>query len=431
MDFNENFLQLVWKYQYFDKNQLQTTDNQNLQIKKIGYHNFHEGPDFLEAQVHLPEVDYFGHIEVHRKSSDWKHHDHDLDPRYNSVILHVVWEDDKPIRRADGTLIPTFELKGRVFLDVVRNYERLIANQEEILCSQGLDKIKPIIRFSMLEKALVERLEEKSAILLAILHKTNNDWEETTYRWLFQCFGFKTNSPAMLRLAESVPYKILQKHGNQSLTLQAILLGQAGLIPSDPSDDFGKFLKEEYGFYQKKYLFNSKMSEQEWKMMGVRPSNFPSIRISQLAQILSRNPSLFSSITDDKQDYSSFKKLFSISTPDYWQHHHQLGKASARAMAKQLSPTVLSLLTINFVVPLWYAYGKYIQDSSWQEKCFDLLQQIAAEDNFIIRKYKRHDWKPMNAFDAQGMIGLYHHYCKPKKCLDCKIGQNLLKPDKK
>lgn len=431
MDFNENFLQLVWKYQYFDKNQLQTTDNQALQIKKIGYHNFYEGPDFLEAQVHLLEVDYFGHVEVHRKSSDWKNHDHDIDPRYNSVILHVVWEDDKPILRPDGTLIPTFELKGKVFLDVVRNYELLIANQEEILCSQGLEKIKPIIRFSMLEKALVERLEEKSASILAILDKTNNDWEETAYRWLFQCFGFKTNSSAMLRLAESVPYKTLQIHGNQPLILQAILLGQADLIPDEPSDTYGEFLKNEYGFYQKKYLFKSKMSDQEWKMMGVRPSNFPSIRISQLAEILSRNPSLFSSIIVEEQDFSSFKKLFSIATPDYWQHHHQLGKITGRALPKQLSPTVLSLLTINFVVPLWYAYGKYIQDSSWQEKCFDLLQEVAAEDNFIIRKYQRHDWKPQNAFDAQGMIGLYHHYCKPKKCLDCKIGQNLLKPEKK
>ncbi len=431
MDFQENFLQLVWKYQYFDKNQAHTTDNKTIQIKKIGYHNFHEGPDFLEAQIHLHEADYFGHVEVHKKSSDWKNHDHNLDPRYNSVILHVVWDDDKPIQRNDGTFIPTLELRGKVWLDVVRNYERLIASREEILCSPELGKIKPILKFSMLEKALVERLEKKCGQIFGILEKTQNDWEETAYRWLFQCFGFKTNSDAMLRLAESLPYRTLQKHGHQPVILQAILLGQSGLVDSEPTDEFGLFLKNEYSFYQKKYSLKQPMEKQEWKMMGVRPGNFPGVRIAQLAEILSKNPNLLSTILHDTDDFDGLKKIFGITTPVYWQHHYQLGKSTDRKLAKTLSPTVLSLLTINFVVPLWYAYGKYLQDSSWQEKCFDILQEVVAEDNYIIKKFVRHHWKPQNAFDAQGMIGLYQLYCKPKKCLECKIGQTLLKPEKK
>ncbi len=431
MDFQENFLQLVWKYQYFDKGQVQTTDNQSLQIKKIGYHNFHEGPDFLEAQIHLHEVDYFGHVEVHRRSSDWKNHDHNLDPRYNSVILHVVWDDDKPIHRNDGTLIPTFELKGKVWLDVVRNYERLVASQDEILCFSDLEKMKPILKFSMLEKALVERLESKAVEINKILEQTQNDWEETAYRWLFRCFGFKTNSAVMLRLAESIPYRTLQKQGNQPFLWQAILLGQACLLPTDPMDEYGAFLKSEYAFYQKKYTLRQSIKTQEWKMMGVRPSNFPSVRISQLAEVLATNPNLLSTILHDSTDFKEFKKLFGIITPDYWQHHYQVGKVAGRILPKKLSPTILSLLTINFVVPLWYTYGKYIQDSIWQEKCFDILQEVSAEDNFIIKKFVKHNWKPQNAFDAQGMIGLYHLYCKSKKCLECKIGQTMLRPGKK
>ena len=428
MEFHENFLQLIWKYQYFDKTQSQTTDNKILIVKKIGYQNFHEGPDFLESQIHIQDVDYHGHVEIHRKSSDWTNHNHQLDPRYNSVILHVVWVDDKPIKRNDGTSIPTLELKGKVLLDVVRNYERLISSQDEIICGGQMGDIQPILKFSMLEKSLVERLEEKSQMLYKILAQTNTDWQETTYSWLFKCFGFKTNAESMLLLAESIPYLLLQRQGMQSLTIQAILFGQAGLIPDDPIDEFGAFLKKEYEFFKTKYGLKPALKSQQWKMKGVRPGNFPSIRIAQIAEILAKNPNLLSAVLHDTSDFKEFKKLFGITTPDYWQHHYQIGKSSGRILPKQISAQAFSLLVVNFIVPIWYAYGKYMQDNTWQEKCFDILQDALMEDNFIIRKYIHYDWQPQNAFDTQGMIGLYQQYCKPKRCLDCKIGQNLLKP---
>jgi hypothetical protein len=424
MDFKEDLLQMVWKYQYFEKRQLTTTDGLSLEVKKIGYHNFYEGPDFLEALIKIGNLEHFGHVEVHRKSSDWKNHAHDSDQRYDAVILHVVWEDDKPILRNDGSHIPTLELKGKIWLDVLRNYERLVSSKDEILCGSELKDFLPIIKFSMLEKALVERLEKKSTQLIRILEEIKNDWEEGTYRWLFQCFGFKTNSEAMLRLAESIPYRTLQKHGKQSVVIEAILLGQADLIPEDTDDEYGKHLKKEYDFYQKKYSLKKTIHHQEWKMMGVRPHNFPAVRIAQLAQILSNNPNLFSSVNDA----SAFKKVFEIQVPDYWQQHFRIGGLSQKRLSKKLSHNTLALLTINFTVPLWYTYGQYLQDSEWKEKCFDVLQDLAAEDNFIIRKFSFHSWKAQNAFDSQGMLGLYHDYCKPKKCLECKIGQNLLKP---
>lgn len=431
MDFQEDFLQRVWKYQYFDKSQLRTTDGLPIEVKKIGFHNFHEGPDFLESRIKIGKLEHAGHVEVHRKSSDWKHHDHDADPRYDSVVLHVVWEDDRPIHRTDGSLIPTLELKGKIWLDVLRNYERLVSRKDEILCGQELKEIKPIIKFSMLEKALVERLEKKSEQFNGILQNINNDWEESTYRWLFQCFGFKTNALPMLRLAESIPYRTLQKHGPQSTIIEAILFGQADLIPENPQDEYGKFLKKEYDFYQKKYGLKKNIHHHEWKLMGVRPHNFPAVRIAQLAQILCQNPSLFSAIINFSGNYELFKKIFDIDIPEYWQQHFGIDKPAQKRLSKKLSNNTLTLLTINFISPLWFAYGQYIQEPEWKEKSFDLLQEVSAEDNFIIRKYSVHLWIAQNAFDTQGMIGLYQDYCKPKKCLDCKIGQNLLKPERK
>ncbi|MCH7397574.1 DUF2851 family protein [Belliella sp. DSM 107340] len=431
MDFQENFLQTVWKYQYFDKNSLNTTDGSALSILKIGYHNFHEGPDFLEAQIQIGEMKYFGHVEVHRKSSDWKNHEHDVDPRYNSVILHVVWEDDRPILRNDGTVIPTLVLKGKILLDVVRNYERLVNGKGALICASGLGEIPDIIRFSSLEKSLVERLEGKAKLIFKLLDDTNKDWEETCFRWLMSAFGFKTNSETMLRLSEKIQFKTLKKHSGNTVIIQALLLGQAGMIPNQQRDDYGDVLFREYDFYQKKYGLLLPVYFSEWKFMGVRPGNFPSLRLVQLAEIISKNPSLLSTVLNDARNFGEFKKVFDIKVPEYWQHHYQINKPTIKRLSRSLSAQTLNLLMINFVVPLWFAYGKYIQDSSWQEKCFDLLQEIDSEENFIIRKFRECDWKASNAFESQGMIGQFQNYCNQKKCLDCKIGQNLLKPIRK
>lgn len=427
MNFREDFLQLVWKYQYFDKKELQTTDGQQVQIMQVGFHNQSEGPDFRDAAVVLDGVTFYGHVEVHRLASEWKQHAHGGDPAYNSVVLHVVWENDQEVLRNDGTSMPTLELKGKIYLEIWRNYERMLDHKSDLPCGYGVKNIPEIIRFSTLEKALVERLQEKSELILQILDQTKGDWEETAYRWLFTCFGFKTNSRAMGELAEKVPYKILQKHRNQLPVLEAMLFGQAGLLPALSDEPYVQYLIREYDFYQKKYNWDDPMKRQHWTFMGVRPSNFPTLRIAQLAAILSHAPSLLQSVMEDSRDFIAFKKLLQIKTGDYWQYHYSFGKPSEKQILKGVSSTVLQLLVINYVIPLWFAYGRFYQQPEWQERCFDLLQQLSPEANFIIKKYQEAGWKAENGFDSQGMIGLYRNYCEPKKCLQCKVGQQLIK----
>jgi hypothetical protein len=346
------------------------------------------------------------------------------------VILHVVWEHDEEIKRADGTFIPTLELKGKVFLDVVRNYQRLISGKPDILCSEDLDHIEDIIKFSMLEKALVERFIEKSQLILNLLKDTKGDWEETTYRWLFYCFGFKANNNMMLKLATGLPYRLLKKQSGQPLIQEALVLGQAGFLQSEAQDDYTHFLQKEHRYHQKKYQLKNNIYSSEWKFMRVRPSNYPTVRLAQLAAILHSNPHLFSSILHGVTGIHSFKQHFNIKISSYWQYHYHLGKETSKKYNRQLSTAILNLLAINFLVPLWYAYGKFTADPEWQEKCFDLLQEMDPEKNQIIHKFENHNWRAKNAFDTQGMIGLHNTYCLNKKCLDCKIGQNLLRPQK-
>ncbi|TVP53287.1 MAG: DUF2851 family protein [Mongoliibacter sp.] len=427
MDFKEDFLQAVWKYQYFDKNSLHTTDGQPVEVKKIGYHNFYHGPDFLESSVRIKGVDLYGHVEVHRKASDWKNHEHDADPRYNSVILHVVYENDLEILRNDGTRIPTLELKGKILLDVIRNYEKLINSGDGLLCSGFLPEVLPILKFSMLERALVERMEIKSAGVFQILETTKGDWEETSYRWLFQSFGFKTNSGSMLRLAESIPYKLLQKLSRHPIGIEAILLGQADLLPEEPVDEYSAELKREYDFYRKKYGLKNTVYRQDWKFMGVRPQNNPCLRIVQLAAFLSQNKNIFSEAIHINSGFDSFKQLFALQINPYWEKHLRPGIPSKQKLSQKLSENTLRLIMINFVVPLWFSYGRFIENSDWKDKCFDLLQELPAEVNHITKRFGTYQWTCENAFDSQGMIGLFNMYCNLKKCMDCKIGQSILK----
>ena len=431
MNFREDFLQLVWKYQYFDRKNLQTVDGQELQIHNVGFHNQGEGPDFRDSSLVLDGVTFHGHVEVHRLASEWKQHAHGGDPAYNSVILHVVWENDKEVFRNDGTLMPTLELKGKIFLEIWRNYENLLDFRSDLPCAHPSKCVPDIIRFSALEKALVERLLEKSQLILSILDQTKGDWEETAYRWLFTCFGFKVNSIPMSELATLVPYKTLQKHRTQVSALEAMLLGQAGLLPEKSEEPYVQHLIREYDFYQKKFNWQYRLNRQQWSFMGARPTNFPTLRIAQLASILSHAPNLLQAVMEDSREFSAFKKLLQVKPSDYWQHHYNFGKPTEKTASRGISGQTLELLIINFVIPLWFAYGSYFEQTEWQERCFDLMQTISAENNFIIRKFGEKAWKAENAFDSQGMIGLYRGYCQPQKCLNCKIGQSLLKGQSK
>lgn len=301
--------------------------------------------------------------------------------------------------------------------------------KSDLPCAHGLKDAPEIVRFSALEKALVERLQEKSTLILDILKSTTGDWEETAYRWLFTCFGFKTNSQAMGELAGLIPYKLLQKHRDQLPVLEAILIGQAGLLPDESVEPYVQYLIREYKFFSQKYGWESPMKRQHWTFMGVRPSNFPTIRIAQLAVVLSKAPNLLQSVMQDSHDFAGFKKLLKVKPSDYWQYHYSFGKPSERQTSSGISSTALELLVINYVIPLWFAYGRYFEEADWQERCFDLLQEISAENNHIIRRFQSHGWPAQNSFDSQGMIGLYKNYCQPKKCLQCKIAQVLIKSE--
>lgn len=421
---NEGLLHIIWKYQFFQKEKLQTAQGEYVTILKQGNHNTDAGPDFLQARIRIGEIEWNGHVEIHVRSSGWNLHKHQEDKAYHNVILHVVWENDKDIMRHDGTLLPVLELKQIVDPQLLKNYEKLLQNDSPVPCSPQLSSVASITRWSAVEQSLVQRLEKKSDKVLLLLKELNNDWEETAFQLLAQNFGMKINAEPFLVLAKSIPLKTIRKHLNNLSQMEALLFGQAGML-SSAGDDYTKSLKKEYEFLKHKYSLEQKVNVVQWKFLRLRPANFPTIRMAQLAALLQSAKNLWSSLMEIN-NFKEAEKLFTIEISSYWKEHYRFGKKSS-APVPMFGRDIQNNILINTLAPLWVAHGKAKDEPVFMEKALTLLQHIPGEKNRITKIYEAIDWKSTTAFDSQGMIELYNEMCSQKKCLDCAVGISLLK----
>lgn len=421
---NESLLHIIWKYQFFQKEKLQTSQGEYVTILKQGNYNTDAGPDFLQARIRIGEIEWNGHVEIHVRSSGWSVHKHQEDRAYHNVILHVVWENDKDIMRHDGTLLPVLELKKIVNPQVLKNYKKLLQNDSPIPCSSQVSSVATITRWSAVEQALVQRLEKKSNTVLLLLKELNNDWEETAFQLLAQNFGMKINAEPFLILAQSIPLKTIRKHLNNLSQMEALLFGQAGML-SSANDDYTKLLKKEYEFLKHKYSLEQKVNAVQWKFLRLRPANFPTIRMAQLAALLQSANSLRSSLMEIN-NFKEAEKLFTIETSPYWKEHYRFGKKSS-APVPLFGKDIQNNILINTLAPLWVAHGKAKDEPVFMEKALTLLQHIPGEKNRITKIYEAIDWKSTTAFDSQGIIELHNEMCSQKKCLDCAVGISLLK----
>jgi hypothetical protein len=429
--YKEKILHFIWQYQYFDHQNLETESKETLQILKIGYANPNEGPDFLEAQLKVGNIVWAGSIEIHPKSQDWEAHLHHQHVAYEQVILHIVYEkpskDEIYTLRPDGTSIPILVLEPRINKDVLHNCLQLIANISPIACSDSIASLDPLIVKSMLDKSLIQRLAFKSQAIMLLLDENNKDWDETTYQWVAQNFGFKINSTAFLKLAKALPLKILLKHADNLLQVEALLFGVAGMLEANYEDVYFLSLKKEYHFLAHKYDLKSKqLSAQDWMFLRLRPDNFPTIRMSQLAALVHHLNGLLSKFLHT-ESISELKKIVNTRTSAYWQTHYVFDKQSSAPKSGALSETSKENIIINSVATLWVAYLVHKGENDWFEKVVNLLESIAPEKNKITRTWSEIGVYSKNAFDSQALIELFNHYCKPKNCLSCSIGYHIIK----
>jgi hypothetical protein len=425
---SESFLHYLWQFQYFDKKELKTTTGEQLVIFKPGILNGDAGPDFSQAKARIDEIDWVGNVEIHIHSSGWTDHGHHRDQAYENVVLHVVWTEDQPVYRKDGSRIPTLELKDRVDEQLIQEYTNLINQSSAIPCERSFHAVDPLIKLSMVDKALMKRLEDKANRIASQVVQNNGDWEEATYQLLTANFGFKVNKDPFVQLAKTLPYKIIQKHRDHPLQVEALLFGQAGFLLAKTKDEYITNLFREYSFLSKKYSLDAdRMNPAQWKFLRLRPANFPTLRIAQLAALLQSKKSIFSNLIT-ASSYQDVQHFFQLSTSPYWQTHYRFGK-KADGSVPSFGKSSADVLIINAVVPLLVAYGKARDDWNLVDKAVAILQQIPVEKNRIVDLWKKLGYSGTTAFDSQGLIELYQNFCQQRQCLNCAIGSHILKPE--
>lgn len=419
----EDFLHYLWKFKKFDTLNLKTFNGEDITIVNVGQYLELSGPDFFNSQIVIGDQKWAGNVEIHIKSSDWYVHHHERDAAYENVILHVVWEHDTEIFRKNNSEIPVLELKNYVDRETIDNYKSLMTPKSWIFCENQINEVDEFALKNWMERLFFERLERKSKPIFELLEQTNNDWEAVLFCLLAKNFGLNTNGETFLKIAQSIPFSIIRKESFEVENLEALLFGNAGLLDLEKEDNYFKDMKFRYFYLLHKYQIEKKIVEPV-AFFKHRPDNFPTIRLSQLANLYHFHQNLFSK-TSTLSTLKSIYETFEVGSSAYWQNHYQFDKESPKKN-KKLSKSFIDLIIINTIIPLQFAYARS-QAKEVSEDLINLLSEVSSEKNTIIDKFSSFGLKSKNAFETQSLLQLKNEYCNKKRCLECAIGMELLK----
>lgn len=418
----EQLLHYVWKHKIFPLKELKTTTGQQVEVIDTGLANTDAGPDFFNAKLKLDGVLWIGNIEIHERSSDWFKHGHHADTGYNSVILHIASEIDTEISRSNGERIPQIQL---ICPEAVRtNYKELLETDSYPPCYRIIPSLPPFTAHSWMTALQMERFEQKATLLNERLKRCQGNWEDAFFITLARNFGFGLNGDAFETWAHRLPFRAVDKHRNDLFQIEAIFFGQAGILEDSDGDGYYLRLKKEYIYLQHKFELIP-MNTSLWRFLRLRPTNFPHIRIAQLACLYHRAYGLLSRIMET-ETLQGVRDILKGGTSEYWLTHYTFG-GSSPSRPKTLSNTSLDLLIINTVVTFLYAYGLHKGNRVLCARAGSFLEELKAENNYITRMWEQCGMKASNAADSQALIQLKKEYCDKKKCLYCRIGYEYLK----
>lgn len=420
----EDFLHYVWNFKKINAPQIKTTNGEEVSVVQVGMHNQNAGPDFFNAQVYIGKQLWAGNVEIHLKSSDWYVHHHEKDTAYDNVVLHVVWEHDTEVFRKDNSVIPTLELKDIVEESTLVRYQQLFSKKQKwINCENSFSEVDSFTTTNWLERLYFERLERKAVDIEVILKQSKNNWEEVLFELLAKNFGLKVNAESFLSIASSIDFSIIRKIQSKPLSLEALFLGQAGLLnDTDIQEPYFDELLSEYQFLKKKYQLDRKGVLQV-HFFRLRPNNFPTIRLSQLAILYSKQHGLFSKIIN-AQSLEDIYNIFEVETSTFWKTHYTFSKASKKSV-KKITRSFVDLLIINTIIPLKFCYAAH-HGNIIDEEILQIMSALTSEKNAIIEKFNSLKKISSNALFSQALLQLKNEYCNKNKCLQCAVGSTLI-----
>lgn len=421
---NENLLHFIWKLKLFPNENIYTTKGESIRIVSYGIHNLNSGPDFFNAKIEINNQVWAGNVEIHIHSSDWYNHNHELDSNYDSVILHVVWEYDVEVFRKTNENIPTLELKNLISTELLSNYQNLMNDKKKwINCENEIGSIDQFVFKNWTERLFIDRLELKSKLVLDLLKHNNNHWEGTLFKLLAKGFGSKVNGESFLNFANSFEFNIIRKLFGKNESLEALFFGQSGLLSKEYESHYYSKLKKEYEYLRNKFDLEP-ISTNQIQFFRLRPNNFPTIRISQLVNLYSIHQNLFSKIIEAKT-LNDFYELFEVKTLPFWETHYTF-ETESKKRPKKLTKSFIDLLIINTIIPLKFVYFKSRGKSDFS-LLMELIEQIKPEKNTIISNFELLKVKSENAFTTQALLHLKNEFCNKQLCLNCAIGNELLR----
>ena len=407
----EGLLQYIWQHKLWLSEDMVTNDGRRVRVIDPGLLNTDAGPDFFNAKVEIDGHLWVGNVEIHVRASDWKRHHHDEDPAYDSVILHVVEKDDAPVHRINGELIPQVEL--RVSPRFNECYDRLVNATVELPCAA---RIKEVPQLTEVDRVRV------------LYDRYNGSWEDICYVMLARTLGFGINNDAFERLARVTPLRLLHKHSDSILQVEALLFGQAGLLNgAHDGETYFQQLTREYAFLANKFSLRP-IEGSAWRLFRSRPQNFPYRRIALLAQFVQGGFNLMNDILDAAGDTSALRELFDLELSGYWTTHYSFRKPSHSA-GRALSNSSIDIVLINVVAPLYYARGEMTDDYAMTDRAIELLEDLRPERNSIVTMFQNAGIRCDNALTSQALIQLRRSYCEARKCIYCRLGHRLLATD--
>lgn len=431
----ESLLHYTWKHRLFPLAPLTTMDGQPVEVIDPGMENRNDGPDFFNAKVKIGGTLWVGNVEIHVNASDWYLHGHDTDKRYDSVVLHVATTVDREVKRTDDTPIPQMALQ--VPQHIVNNYRELLAADRYPPCYRIIPELSNLTIHSWMSSLLYERLDQRAELITARYEAHDKNWDDALFCTLARNFGFGTNGEAFDEWARRIDFRAVDKHADNLLQVEAFFFGQAGLLDEATvpeyyhealqEDTYFQMLKREYAFLAHKFGLRP-MEATMWRLLGMRPANFPHVRLAQLAHLYHERRISVSKLLA-APDRAAITELLSVEASDYWDTHYTFASTPSAPTKKRVTDSAVTLLLINSVAPFYYSYGRRKDNEQYCEQAILLLEQLKAENNYIIRTWIDCGLLVKNAADSQALIQLKKQYCNRHDCLRCRIGYEYLKKE--
>jgi hypothetical protein len=396
------------------------------------------GPDFRDAVIASQFRLTRGDVEVHVRSSDWYAHEHHANAEYNNVVLHVVvWHDcHSPTLLQSGRQIPVLCLA-----EALRYQPYLLPYR--LACFQILRRVDSQTLERLLDGAGEERLREKAARFQneILRHRlTEPAAGQALFRGIMRALGYAKNTRPFEELADRLPLDCIESTAG-SIPKQALLLGAAGLLPSQrrPRRPVrSKEVQELERTWRSVARHIEAMSENDWTFSHIYPNNSPVRRIVALAYLLERyqETKLTAGILQLVRQApalngrQALEKGLVVAAESYWRNHLDFDAKSKAEIPTVLGNSKAGEIAVNVALPFAYSWGIAFNEPDLVTKARGLYDNYPGlADNGItrhmIRQLGANELAGPTARRQQGLIHIFRNYCREGRCGECPLAGQM------